>query len=45
MSWSRTAGKAFTGTLTSPKLITPLHTARAMRNSYPEEAAPITRIG
>src|SRR5215218_3372168 len=34
-SWSRTAVWAFTGTLTSPKLIVPRQTGRAMRNGVP----------
>src|SRR3954464_3138696 len=33
--WSRTAANAFTGTLTSPKLMDPLQIARAMTQLYP----------
>jgi hypothetical protein len=33
--WSRTAVYAFTGTLTRPKLIEPLHIARGMPRGYP----------
>src|SRR3954470_6785538 len=35
MVWSRTAVYAFTGTLTRPKLIEPLHVARAMPRGVP----------
>src|SRR3954471_19466950 len=43
--WSRTAENAFTGTLTSPKLIDPLQIALAMGESYPAAAGPMRPAG